>query len=164
MMTMPDAFSSAVRPAVLQDLETLAVIDARCFPPGIAYSKGEIAALLRARTGFTAVAERSGTVVGFASVRLLRSRHSPLQPPRGELITIDVAPEFRRAHVGLELYEAMESWAHAADASSIELHVAVNNTAAIRFYERLGYSVIAQVSRYYLESIDAWRMQKALVR
>lgn len=157
---MPDSSSSTLRPAVPDDLHALAAIDARCFPRGIAYPAEEIAALLQARSALTLIAERAAVIVGFASMRLLR--RSPLLPRRGELVTIDVIPEFRRAGLGGELHRALEDWLAAVGGTSIELHVSVSNTEAIDFYQRLDYSVIARVPLYYLETIDAWKMEKLL--
>ena len=156
---MPDAFSFTMRPAILRDLDALTAIDALCFPPGIAYPREEIAALLRMRSAITLVAERSSVIAGFASLRLLPPRHSS---QRGELITIEVLPEFRRTRIGWQLHQALEDWLRAAAGTHIELHVAVSNTAAIHFYQRLGYKLIARVPRYYLETIDAWRMEKTV--
>jgi ribosomal protein S18 acetylase RimI-like enzyme len=161
-MTVPDASSFAMRPAVLEDLDALMAIDVQCFPAGIAYPKEEIASLLGSRTGLTLVAEHSQTIVAFASLRLLRQQRFSQQRRRGELITIDVLPEFRRARVGWQLHHALEDWLRAGGGRSIELHVAVGNTAAIRFYERLGYRTVARIPQYYLETIDAWQMEKLL--
>ncbi len=161
-MTAPDASSFTMRPAILEDLDALLAIDAQCFPAGIAYPKEEIASLLSARTVFTLVGEHSRMIVGFASIRLLPQRRVPQPSRRGELITIDVLPEFRRAHVGWQLHLALENWLLSSGGGSIELHVAVDNIAAIRFYERLGYRIIGNIPQYYLEIIDAWRMEKLL--
>ena len=159
---MSDASLFTMRPADFSDLEVLTSIDARCFSPGIAYSREEIAWLLQARFGLTLVAERSDVIAGFASLRLVRPRRVPGQSTRGELITIDVLPEFRRAGAGWELHQRLEEWLRAAGGNAIELHVAVDNATAIRFYERLGYRILARVPRYYLGTSDAWRMEKAL--
>jgi ribosomal-protein-alanine N-acetyltransferase len=160
--TMPDASPFAMRPAVLNDLDALAAIDARCFPSGIVYPIEEIASLLRATTVLTLVVERSDQIVGFASLRLLPRSRFRDQSPRGELITIDVLPEFRRERVGWQLHRELEDWLRAGGGTSIELHVAVSNAAAISFYQRLGYSVIARVPNYYLKTLDALRMEKVL--
>lgn len=46
-MTLPDARLAAMRPAVAADLDALVEIDVGCFPAGIAYSREEIAWMLR---------------------------------------------------------------------------------------------------------------------
>ena len=162
MMTVPDTSSFAMRPAVLKDLDALAAIDACCFPPGIAYPREEIASLLSEPTVFTLVAERSQTIEGFASLQLVRQRGFP-HSSRGELITIDVLPDFRRGRVGWQLHQGLEDWLRAGRGQSIELHVAIDNPAAVGFYERLGYRIVARIPSYYLEAMDAWRMKKILL-
>ena len=159
---MPGALSSVIRPAIPDDLATLAAIDATCFPPGIAYPTEEIAALLRARNSLTVVAEKSSTVVGFAALRIFRPRLFTARSSRAELITIDVLPQFRREHIGIQLYSALETWLVTQQGSSIELHVAVDNTAAINFYQPLGFRMMSRVPRYYMGEIDAWKMEKIL--
>ncbi len=161
-MIIPGASSSAMRPAVLDDLDALVAIDAQCFRRGIAYPRREIAALLRTPASLTLVAERSQMIVGFAALRRLRPRRSARPSPYGELITIDILPEFRREHIGWRLYQTLEVWLIAQGGTWVELHVAVDNTPAIHFYERLGYSMIARIQRYYLETVDAWKMEKIL--
>lgn len=157
-MTLPDASNCVVRPAVLRDLDRLLAIDALCFPPGIAYPPQEIADLLRAQSVLTLVAEKSGTIVGFAALGQWQ-RHGLRH---GELITIDVLPEHRRGRVGWQLHQGLEDWLRAANGRSIQLHVAVDNADAVRFYRQLGYRTLARVPRYYLETIDAWQMEKRL--
>ncbi len=161
-MIMPDVSSFAMRPAVLDDLDALVAIDAQCFPLGIAYPPKEIAALLRMPASLTLIAERFQTIVGFAAVRLFSSRRSPHRSPYGELITIDILPKFRREHIGWQLYQRLEDWLIVKQATRIELHVAVDNTPAIRFYERFGYNMIDRIPGYYLETVDAWKMEKIL--
>lgn len=155
---MPDASLFAIRPAVLSDLDALAAIDQRCFPVGIAYSKQEIESLLSGSAALTLVAERSQEIAGFASLRTFQRRGAR----RGELITIDILPEFRRERMGLQLHQELEDWLRTGGGVAIELHVAVSNVAAIGFYEHLGYRAITRVPNYYLETLDALRMEKLL--
>ncbi len=159
---MPDASSITMRPAVLQDLDALAAIDARCFHPGIAYPKDEIAALLNAPAALTLVAERSAAIVAFIAVRFWRQRRFPHAPSHAELVTIDVLPEFRREGLGWRLHQAAEDWLRAGGCASIDLHVAVDNAGAVSFYDRLGYRVDKRVPDYYLDAVDAWQMSKPL--
>lgn len=157
-MALPDESPIAIRPAVLQDLDTLVEIDATCFPAGIVYPRDEIAALLVASSVLTIVAEKAGAIAGFAALGWFRRRGARF----GELITIDVLPQFRREGIGWRLHKELERWLRAGEGASIHLHVSIANTAAINFYQRLGYRTVARIPHYYLDSIDAWRMEKAL--
>lgn len=160
MTKLPEG-SFSIRPAASQDLDVLAAMDALCFVPGIAYPREEIAFLLLNPTVITLVAEHSGVIVGFASLeRRRRSRHAVRY---GELVTIEVLPECRRGSIGVALYQALEGSLRDWGGSSIHLHVSVENTAALAFYQRLGFRIIDRVPRYYLRSIDAWRMEKDLL-
>lgn len=155
-----------VRPAVSQDLDALVEIDAKCFPVGIAYPRAEIAALLRSGSVLMLVAEMQEAIVGFAAVgqfqHQFRRRSEQQVPWFGELITLDVLPDFRRARVGWQLHQALEDWLRAGNALGMKLHVAVDNASALRFYECLGYHSVALISGYYLDTIDAWQMEKRL--
>jgi ribosomal-protein-alanine N-acetyltransferase len=166
-MTQPDSTALVVRPAVSLDLARLVAIDALCFSAGIAYPRAELAALLCAPSVLTLVAESSSKIAGFAALGIrpaphLSSAGRASAAPEGELITIDVHPEFRRQGVGGQLHHALEDWLRAAEGNSIELHVAVDNTGALQFYKKLGYIITKRVPRYYLRTLDAWHMEKNL--
>ena len=160
MTKLPEG-SFSIRPAVSQDLDALAAIDALCFPPGIAYPREEIAFLLLNPTVITLVAEHSGVIVGLASLE--RRRRTRQTARYGELITIEVLPEYRRESIGAALYQALEVCLRQWGGSSIHLHVSVENSSALAFYQGLGFQVIDRIPQYYLQSIDAWRMEKALL-
>lgn len=160
MTTLPES-SLSIRPAVLQDLDALASIDARCFPPGIAYPREEIAFLLLNPTIITLVAERSGIIVALAALE--RRRRTRQKARYGELVTIEVMPEFRRESIGGSLYRTLESQLRKWGGSSIHLHVSVENRPALDFYQRLGFQIIGCVPQYYLRKIDAWQMEKTLL-
>ncbi len=160
-MKLPPAPSFVIRPAVMPDLDALAAIDALCFPPGIAYPREEIAFLLSTPAVVVLVAERSCVVVGFAALE--RRRRARQDARYGELVTIEVLPQFRRESIGGALYRTLEDHARAWGASSLHLHVSVENTAAASFYLRLGFRAVRRIPRYYLHKIDAWRMEKDLL-
>lgn len=151
---------SLVRLATLQDLEAIVAIDALCFVAGIVFSRRELSALLKSRSTASLVAVRGQEVVGFAILGLLRSG----EEVRGELITIDVLPAHRHAGVGNQLHSKLEDILANCGGTSLELHVSVENDAAICFYQRLGYRIMGRVPLYYLNSIDAWKMEKSLPR
>jgi len=160
MTKLPEG-SFSIRPAVSHDLDALAAIDALCFPPGIAYPREEIAFLLLNPTIIVLVAERSGVIVGLAALE--RRRRTRQAARYGELVTIEVLPEFRGESIGGALYQRLEARLREWGGSSIHLHVSVENAAAVAFYQRLGFRVIDRVPQYYLRSIDAWQMEKDLL-
>lgn len=92
-MKLPEGSSFSIRPAVMRDLDTLAAIDAVCFPTGIAYPREEILFLLLNPTIMIVVAECAGIIIGFAALE--RRRRTRKNARNGELVTIEVLPEFR---------------------------------------------------------------------
>jgi ribosomal-protein-alanine N-acetyltransferase len=160
MTKLPEG-SFSIRPAVSQDVDALARIDALCFPPGIAYPREEIAFLLLNPTIITLVAERSGVIIGLAALE--RRRRTRQASRYGELVTIEVLPEYRRESIGDALYHRLEADLRGWGGSSLYLHVSVENGDAVAFYQRLGFRVIDRVAKYYLRKIDAWRMEKDLL-
>jgi ribosomal-protein-alanine N-acetyltransferase len=160
MTRLPEG-SVSIRPAVAHDLDALAAIDALCFPPGIAYPREEIEFLLLNPTVITLVAERSGTIVGLAALE--RRRRTRQSARYGELVTIEVLPEFRGESIGVALYRTLESHLRDWGGNRIHLHVSIENDTAVAFYQRLGFRVVDRVPQYYLRRIDAWQMEKDLL-
>src|ERR1700693_5065064 len=58
--------AATIRPVASADLEALHELDAVCFEPGIAYSRGELRRFLGLATAEGLVAEEDGTIAGFA--------------------------------------------------------------------------------------------------
>jgi ribosomal-protein-alanine N-acetyltransferase len=142
-----------------EDFEVLWNIDQRCFPPGIAYSRRELAAYIQRRGSFTIVAERTAqetsTVAGFivaeASRRVV-----------GHIITIDVLPASRRGGLGSKLLAAAEKRLRGGHCHTVVLETAVDNTSALAFYKRHQYSVLKTIPRYYSNGVDALVLEKDL--
>jgi ribosomal protein S18 acetylase RimI-like enzyme len=140
------------RPA---DFETLWKIDQVCFARGISYTRRELAFYIGQKRGFTLVGEREGKIVGFVVVDQDRQG-------QGHVITIDVLPEARRSGLGSRLMAAAEERLRTRGCSVVFLETAVDNTAALAFYKRHGYTLIHTIPRYYLDSIDALVLAKNL--
>lgn len=137
------------------DLPVLSKIDEACFPPGISYSREELAGYIAFRSARTWVAEDGGAIVGF----LVANR----EPARvGHIITIDVLESARRRGTGSRLMEVAEEWASKARLRIIYLETAEDNLAAQRFYEALGYRKVEKIERYYSNGLAAWMMVKSL--
>lgn len=144
-----------LREYVPADFETIWRLDQVCFTRGIAYSKQELAHYIKQPRAFTLLAERESQACGFIVIE--RDARQT-----GRVITIDVAPEVRRSGLGSMLMQAAEEKLTALGCSRVMLEVAVDNMPAIKFYRRHGYSIVKTIPRYYLGSLDALRMAKAL--
>jgi [ribosomal protein S18]-alanine N-acetyltransferase len=137
------------------DFETLWQIDQACFARGISYSRRELAFYIRRKRGFTLIAELDAKIAGFVVVD--HDSHG-----QGHVITIDVLPEARRSGTGSRLMAAAEERLRALECWVVFLEAAVDNAAALAFYQRHGYNVIQTIPRYYLDSIDALVLVKDL--
>jgi len=139
------------------DFAELCEIDRLCFPPGIAYPPQDLAHWLRQRGAFVIVAEdeEKQKVAGFI---LARKQHGS----SGHVITVDILPEYRRCGLGTALMERAHERLRHMEARRVRLEASVENPSAIAFYQKLGYQIVGRISRYYLDSIDAWVMSKDL--
>lgn len=150
------------RDSELSDFEGLWIIDQRCFEPGIAYSRRELAWYMRQRGAFTIIGETRETsrarwrMTGFVVGQVIRGK-------LGHIVTIDVLPQGRRTGIGTRLMSEAEERLRKRGCEAIALETAVDNAPAIAFYKRLGYEVVRTISRYYLGKIDALMMVKRLV-
>lgn len=137
------------------DLSRLSEIDRSCFPPGIAYSRQELARFIAHRSSRTWVAEDDDKIVGF----VVAGR----QPVRvGHIITIDILEGYRRRGIGAELMATAEGWAHSVNLELMYLETAEDNLAAHKFYEGRGYRKAEKVEYYYSNGLAAWVMVKHL--
>jgi ribosomal protein S18 acetylase RimI-like enzyme len=71
-----------------------------------------------------------------------------LDPPRAHVISLWVAPEHRRAGLGIRLLDAVKSWAALHGARELRLLVTSGNHAAIDFYHRNGFSMTGHIEPY----------------
>lgn len=160
------------------DFDSLWSIDQNCFPPGISYSRTELKSYIRGRGSFTlvavstaadsiadsdlrkdnksspAVAKSNSAIAGFIVTEAGRGA--------GHIITIDVIASARRFGVGSLLLLGAEDRLRSAGCRAVELETAVDNTSALSFYKRHGYTVIGAFPRYYSNGVDALVLQKAL--
>jgi [ribosomal protein S18]-alanine N-acetyltransferase len=138
-----------------EDFDALWQIDQQCFPPGISYSRQELKVYIRRRGSFTLVATSpaedkiAGFLVAYGGLT-------------GHIITIDVIAAARRSGLGSTLLQAAEDRLREGGSKAVGLETAVDNAAAVAFYKRHGYHVVATWPRYYANGVDALVMAKNL--
>lgn len=144
-----------VRPSQILDFETLYQIDQACFPPGVSYSREELAKFIRHRNSQSWVAEAGEEIVGFVVAE---------RQPRnlGHIITLDVVERQRRSGVGTALMSVAEDWAKRQDLRWVYLETAEDNRPAQRFYAARGYVQVDEIENYYSNARSAWVMAKRL--
>ncbi len=89
------------------------------------------------------VAEVGERPVGCVEVQILRPSGSPtmIRPRVVADVGIAVVADHRRSGIGTRLMEAAETWARSKGAQMMILNCHAANTAAVRFYEKLGYRI-----------------------
>jgi ribosomal-protein-alanine N-acetyltransferase len=160
-LPMPPPSRASVVPRVrayrASDLDALYRLDQVCFPPGVAYSRAEIAAYLRRLDSKAWVAESTGEpareIAGFVIASCDRRRE-------GHIITLDVAPAWRRRSVGSMLMETAETWVGHRGGTAVFLETAEDNLTAQAFYLRRGYTRLRRIEDYYGKGEAAWLMGK----
>jgi ribosomal protein S18 acetylase RimI-like enzyme len=147
------------------DFEALYEIDQACYEPAIAYSRRELRNYLRFPGADCVVAEITGkpktksrrvSIAGFCI-----TAH---EDDWGYIITIDVLESYRRFGVGTLLLTEVERRLAANGATEVALDTAVNNTAAIAFWQKHGYRIRGTRKGYYPGGLDAYAMLKTVPR
>lgn len=137
------------------DFEQLWALDQRCFPHDIAYSRQELDYYLRHKSAICLVAWDNQKICGFILGH-------PEAREFGHIITLDVDASARRTGLGSTLMRALEESFASAGCKSILLEVAVNNSPALIFYKKHGYSVLKSLLRYYPGNLDGFLMGKTI--
>jgi len=99
--------------------------------------------------------DHAGTVVGFASARLLVDV--------AHVVRLVVTPSRRRHGIGSDLLAGLIHWARGVGAESLTLEVRASNVGAVGLYERLGLVEAGRRPRYYHDGEDALLLTLPLV-
>jgi [ribosomal protein S18]-alanine N-acetyltransferase len=141
------AFASA-------DFGALYALDSDCYPRGISYSRRELHWYLSQAGAICFVADADDELSGFIL--------ADADPPRGHIITIDVAEAQRRKGVGTLLLDAAEQVLADCGVHTLEIETAADNYAGLQFWYVHKYQPVGRIPNYYLGQIDAIRMEKEL--
>ena len=137
-----------------RDFKALYKLDQTCFPPGISYSKFSLQYFLSLPSADCLVAVDGKSIAGF----ILGESH----PPLAHIITLDIAPKYRRTGLGSRLLAELEKHFRYNQVTSVLLETAVDNESGIAFWQHHGYRTEAVLKRYYLGRVDAYEMRKKL--
>ncbi len=135
------------------DLEAAFALDQICFEQGIAYSRSELRGFLSRAGSVALIAEDGGALAGFAI--------GHRRDAKGHIVTIDIAPGWRRRGAGKLLLTELLRRLGEGGAGQIRLEVDARNTGAIRFYEQMGFRATRKLKDYYDEGIDGVEMVRS---
>lgn len=138
-----------------EEFEAAYRLDQVCYPPGIAYSRYVLKEFLSLPGARAWIAEEQKELVAFVIVRQVGR-------DRGHVITLDVREDRRRRGIGSKLLKTAEEWLAQQGVKRVQLETAVDNQAAVAFWQQAGYQVLRVLPRYYLDRDDAYQMEKPL--
>jgi ribosomal-protein-alanine N-acetyltransferase len=129
------------------DLQSIYALDVVCFAPPFRFSRGAMRSFAEAAGAMTVLAEARDELAGFCIVQL--------EKQTAYVVTLDVAPAWRRRGLARRLMAELESKARAAGATGMALHVFTGNTGAIQFYESVDYNRAGRAEDFYGRGLDA---------
>jgi len=80
---------------------------------------------------------------------------------RAEINSIAVAPAMRRHGVAVTLLKRVIGLLGLRGLTTVSLNVRLENKAAIRLYQRLGFQRTRRLNGYYEDGAASWRMRKS---
>jgi [ribosomal protein S18]-alanine N-acetyltransferase len=129
-------------------------LDEVCFEAPFRFSRGAMRRFAEAKRARVVLAEVAGEIAGFCIVHV--------ELGAGYVVTLDVAPAWRRQGLAGMLMERVETEARAAGCGVLVLHVFDGNAGAVRFYERLGYVLVGREAGFYGDGVDALVYRKVV--
>ena len=136
------------------DWEAMHALDLVCFAPAFQFSRRAMRGFAEARGAIAILAEVDAELAGFCIAQL--------HDQTGYVVTLDVAPAWRRQGLALRLMADMEARITAAGGTHMTLHVFTENAQAILFYEGIGYGRVGMATNFYGRGLDALVYRKRL--
>lgn len=140
------------------DFAALYAVEELCFDRPFRFSHVLMRKLVANPNSATWIAEENSELAGFAIVDWATVPKWTV----AYIQTVEVASSHRGHGVASELLRLSENAARAAGATAIWLHVDIENSAAIRLYERRGYSPKGREEHFYARHRAAFIYAKPL--
>ena len=154
----PDAYPLPAgiifRAATTMDAVPLYALEKEIYKGEDPWSLPQFKEEIAAKDRYYIVAEADGAVIGYAGVL-----------PAGDLtdiLTMTVAPEFRRKGIAREFLKRLIDWSRNKKAVAVMLEVRIDNAEAIPLYEANGFRKISERIDYYGPGKTALVMRKEL--
>lgn len=146
--------SFILQPAREADLSRVAKLHAECFPDD-SWSSSSLATVL-------AMPGSDGRICYGDDVTPCGVLLDQCLGPEGEILTLGVAPAWRRRGAARVLLQDLMVRAGAGGAQRLLLEVAADNTAALALYTSFGFARQGIRRKYYRRAqgpaVDAWRL------
>ncbi|MEM2103873.1 MAG: ribosomal protein S18-alanine N-acetyltransferase [Candidatus Bathyarchaeia archaeon] len=133
-----------VEDASIKHLDRLYEIEMECFKKE-AFTKQQIAQLLKSHNSISLIAKENGNIVGFIIGIIYLEEDVSV----GRVLTIDVSLTHRRRGVGIKLLQQIEKIFREKSAKVCRLEAREDNVAALSLYEKFGYRKIGKLKYYY---------------
>ena len=133
-----------IEDASVRFLGKLYEIEKQCFEKE-AFTKQQLTYLLTDYNAIGLVARVNGEIAGFAIARVDIGRNASF----GHILTVDTAPPYRRKGIAQKLLHEIETIFREKGVKECRLEVRENNTAALNLYQKLGYTKIGKLEKYY---------------
>jgi ribosomal-protein-alanine N-acetyltransferase len=133
-----------IETASLKLLDQLYQIEEQCFDQE-AFTKRQIAYLLSDYNSIALVAKVNSDIAGFIITQVEVEENTEF----GHIITINVAPNFRRKKIATKLLHEIEGLLKQKGISECRLEVREDNHPAIKLYLTLGYQTMGKLDHYY---------------
>ncbi len=128
----------------MRQLSRLCEIENQCFEQE-AFTKQQLAYLLTDYNTIGLAARVNGEIAGFAIARVDIRRNELF----GHIVTVDVAPAYRRKGIAEKLLREVESALRVRGVKECLLEVRESNVAALSLYQKLGYEKVGKLEKYY---------------
>ena len=145
-----------IKPLTETHLKEVLKLNLRCFKTGENYTKYTFSYLLDEPKclSYRAVTP-SGQMVGFIFIMVHENA-------TGHITTIGVAPEHRQRGLAKMLLRHAEEALRKRDISTVMLEVRTGNVTAQTVYQKMDYSIVQRLKKYYNNGEDGFLMIKSL--
>ncbi len=133
-----------IEAATVKFLDKLFEIEEDCFDHE-AFTKQQIDYLLRDHNTRALIATVNGDIAGFVIAQIEVEENTEY----GHIVTINVAPSFRRKGIATRMLLEIESFLKQRSVTEIRLEVREDNNPALKLYQKLGYQTLGKLERYY---------------